>query len=110
MPLTKLFKLFIGYNVVDLNGRNHTGFAIAQTTSANGSRFSVARAFIRPARNRPNFDVILNSTATKIIFNEEKKAVGVEFVRNGKLQRVGVYKEVIVSGGYYLIFNIQYYL
>ncbi|XP_033217048.1 glucose dehydrogenase [FAD, quinone]-like [Belonocnema kinseyi] len=89
----------LGYDTVDLNGRNHTGFAIVQTTTKNGSRFSVARAFVQPARNRPNFHVILNSTVTKIIFDEKKQAVGVEFVRNGKLQRVGVDKEVIVSGG-----------
>lgn len=84
---------------MDLNGRTHTGFAIAQTTSRNGSRLSTARAFLRPARNRRNLHIMLNSTVTRIIFDESKRAVAVEFVNNGELQRVGVDKEVVVSGG-----------
>ncbi|XP_043485307.1 glucose dehydrogenase [FAD, quinone]-like [Leptopilina heterotoma] len=89
----------LGYNTGDLNGRNHTGFMIAQTNSLQGSRFSSARAFVRPARNRKNFHVMLNSTVTKIIFDNNKKAVAVEFYKNGKLNKVGVNKEVVVSGG-----------
>lgn len=84
---------------MDLNGRTHTGFAIAQTTSRNGSRLSTARAFLRPARNRRNLHIMLNSTATRILFDRSKKAVGVEFVHDGELHRVSVDKEVIVSGG-----------
>ncbi|KAL7292804.1 glucose dehydrogenase [FAD, quinone] [Trichogramma pretiosum] len=89
----------MGYETVDLNGRTHTGFAIAQTTSRNGSRLSTARAFLRPARNRRNLHVMLNSTATRILFDRNKKAVGVEFENDGVLQRVTVLKEVVVSGG-----------
>ncbi|KAK0085912.1 hypothetical protein PV325_004252 [Microctonus aethiopoides] len=87
------------YNNVDLNGRTHTGFAIAQTTSRNGSRLSTARAFIRPAKNRRNFHIMLNSTVTRILFDQNKQAVAVEFVHNNQLHRVNVRKEVIVSGG-----------
>lgn len=89
----------LGYSSVDLNGRTHTGFAIAQTTSRNGSRLSTARAFLRPARNRRNLHVMLNSTATRILFDNNKRAVGVEFVHDGKIHRVSVAKEVVVSGG-----------
>lgn len=84
---------------MDLNGRTHTGFAIAQTTSRNGSRLSTARAFLRPARNRRNLHIMLNSTATRILFDRSKRAVGVEFVHDEQLHRVTVDKEVIVSGG-----------
>ncbi|KAK0162809.1 hypothetical protein PV327_006555 [Microctonus hyperodae] len=89
----------LGYNNVDLNGRTHTGFAIAQTTSRNGSRLSTARAFIRPAKNRRNLHIMLNSTVTRILFDQNKQAVAVEFVHNNQLHRVNVRKEVIVSGG-----------
>ncbi|XP_011262046.1 glucose dehydrogenase [FAD, quinone] [Camponotus floridanus] len=89
----------LGYDTVDLNGRTHTGFAIAQTTSRNGSRLSTSRAFLRPARNRPNLHIMLNSTVTRILFDENNRAVGVEFVHDGKVQRVSVAKEVVVSGG-----------
>lgn len=84
---------------MDLNGRTHTGFAIAQTTSRNGSRLSTARAFIRPAKNRRNLHIMLNSTVTRILFDQNKQAVAVEFVHNDQLHRVNVRKEVIVSGG-----------
>lgn len=93
------FLFFKGYNDVDLNGRTHTGFAIAQTTSRNGSRLSTARAFLRPARNRSNLHIMLNSTATKILFDQNKQAVGVEFLYNDQIRRVNVLKEVVVSGG-----------
>jgi hypothetical protein len=42
---------------------------------------------------------MLNSTATRILFDRNKKAVGVEFAHDGELHRVSVDKEVIVSGG-----------
>ncbi|XP_018396668.1 PREDICTED: glucose dehydrogenase [FAD, quinone]-like [Cyphomyrmex costatus] len=89
----------LGYDAVDLNGRTHTGFAIAQTTSRNGSRLSTARAFLRPARNRPNLHIMLNSTATRILFDENNRAVGVEFLHDGMTKHVSVAKEVVVSGG-----------
>ncbi|XP_034948721.1 glucose dehydrogenase [FAD, quinone] [Chelonus insularis] len=89
----------LGYDNVDLNGRTHTGFAIAQTTTRNGSRLSTARAFIRPMKDRPNFHIMLNSTVTRILFDHDKQASAVEFVHNGQVQRVGVNKEVVVSGG-----------
>ena len=43
---------------------------------------------------------MLNSTATRIIFDQNKRAVGVEFIHNGQLNRVSVGKEVVVSGGF----------
>lgn len=98
LPIISYY-LLSGYDTVDLNGRTHTGFAIAQTTSRNGSRLSTARAFLRPARNRPNLHIMLNSTATRILFDENKRAVGVEFVHDGMTKQVSVAKEVIVSGG-----------
>lgn len=91
----------LGYpSNVDLNGRTHAGFIIAQTTSRNGSRMSTARAFIRPARNRRNFHVMLNATVTKILINPTTKtAEGVEFVRNGNKQTAKASKEVILAAG-----------
>ena len=84
---------------MDLNGRNHTGIAIAQTTSKGGSRFSSARAFLNPIRNCQNLHIMLDSVVTRILFDGNKGVIGVEFVHNKKLYRVVVDKEVIVSGG-----------
>ncbi|KAK7588146.1 hypothetical protein V9T40_005391 [Parthenolecanium corni] len=90
----------LGYPTRDLNGLQHTGFMIAQTTSKNGSRLSTAKAFIRPVKDRPNLHVLLNTTATKVLIDPKtKSAYGVEMNMNGFLQRVIAKKEVIVSGG-----------
>ncbi|GLH00290.1 Glucose dehydrogenase [FAD, quinone] [Gryllus bimaculatus] len=72
----------LGHPVRDVNGARHTGFAIAQTTTRNGSRLSSARAFLRPARARPNLHVLLNATVTRVLLNATaRRAVGVELRR-----------------------------
>ncbi|XP_043478004.1 glucose dehydrogenase [FAD, quinone]-like [Leptopilina heterotoma] len=89
----------LGYNTVDLNGKTHTGWMVAQTTTNKGSRYSTARAFLRPARSRSNLHIMINSTVTTIVFDDHKNAVAVEFYKNGRLFKVGIKKEVIVSAG-----------
>lgn len=90
----------LGYPIRDLNGKFHTGFMIAQTTSRNGSRLSTAKAFLRPVKDRPNLHVLLNTTATKVLIDPKSRmAYGVEMNVNGFLQRVLAKNEVILSGG-----------
>uniref|UniRef100_A0A0A9ZH27 Glucose dehydrogenase [acceptor] n=1 Tax=Lygus hesperus TaxID=30085 RepID=A0A0A9ZH27_LYGHE len=93
--------LELGYPVRDLNGVAHTGFAIAQTTTRNGSRLSSARAFLRPAKDRPNLHILLNTTASRVLVNATtKEAYGVEVVRsNGQLDSFIAKNEVIICGG-----------
>lgn len=91
----------LGFRIQDLNGANTTGFMIAQTTSKNGIRFSSARAFLRPASQRPNLHILVNTTASKVLVNPDTKtAVGVEIIdKDGHMRRINAKKEVIVSGG-----------
>lgn len=91
----------LGYRTADLNGANNTGFMIAQTTSKNGIRYSSARAFLRPAAKRPNFHILVNTTASKVLIDPTTKtAVGVEIIdKDGHTRRINVRKEVIVAGG-----------
>lgn len=71
----------------------------------NGTRVSSARAYLRPARDRPNLTVLLNTTVTRVVIDPKRKAVtGVEYVTrdpDGKTRKdsARVSKEVIVSGG-----------
>jgi len=83
----------------DLNGVNYTGFAIPQSYIKDGSRVSMAKAFVRPHRNNRNLDVMLNSTATKILINEQKRAYAVEFVYKNVTYTVKARKEIILSAG-----------
>lgn len=92
----------LGQRVGDLNGARHTGFAIAQTTTRNGSRLSSARAFLRPARSRPNLHVLLNATVTRVILNGTgRRAEGVEIRRgdSGDTIVIRARNEVILSAG-----------
>ena len=91
----------MGYTVNDLNGRNSTGFMIAQMTSLNGIRYSSARAFLRPARLRNNLHILLNTTVTKVLIHADTKtALGVEVIDQlGSMRKILAKKEVIISGG-----------
>lgn len=91
----------MGQPIRDVNGFQHTGFAIAQTTSRNGSRLSTSKAFLRPVKDRSNLHILLNTTVTKILINTTtKEAYGVEVIRSdGTRQNFYSKLEVIVSGG-----------
>ncbi|XP_015525038.1 glucose dehydrogenase [FAD, quinone] [Neodiprion lecontei] len=82
----------------DLNGKDRFGFAVIQTTSHHGARRSSAAAYLRPIRHRKNFHVTLKSTCTRIII-ENKRAIGIEYHKNGKYYMVRASKEVIITAG-----------
>lgn len=92
----------LGYPTVDYNGRNQLGAARAQLSNIHGRRDSLAKAFIRPALNRPNLHIQMGAFVTRVLINDRvrgKKAYGVEFSLNNHLYRARISKEVIVSGG-----------
>lgn len=90
----------LGYDIVDVNGEQQTGFAFYQFTMRRGSRCSDAKAFIRPVRGRKNLHVALFAHVTKVIFDETtKRALGIEFIRYGVKQAVYAKREVILSAG-----------
>ncbi|GBP74583.1 Glucose dehydrogenase [Eumeta japonica] len=91
----------LGYPTRDLNGEMHTGFMIAQTTNRNGSRLSVARAFLRPAKSRPNLHVMLNATVTKVLINQTTRQAYAVEVRNsfGGTEVIFANNEIVISAG-----------
>lgn len=90
----------LGYDIVDVNGAQQTGFAFYQYTMRRGARCSNAKAFLRPIRLRKNLHVALFAHVTKIIFDPEtKRALGVEFLRNGQRHATYARREVILSAG-----------
>lgn len=82
----------------DFNGPKQDGVGLFQVTQRRGRRWSAADAFLKPALDRPTLEVLTGATATKVLV-EEGRAVGVEFVNEGSLQRVTADREVIVSTG-----------
>ena len=82
----------------DFNGAQQSGIGAYQCTIHRGRRMSASRAFLRPAMKRPNLTVITRAHTTRVLF-EDKRAVGVEYKRAGKLQQVFAQREVVLSAG-----------
>ncbi|KAL2716017.1 hypothetical protein V1478_013693 [Vespula squamosa] len=90
----------MGFDIVDVNGEQQTGFGFFQYTMRRGTRCSAAKAFIRPIKFRKNFHLSLWSHVTRVLIDPStKKAYGIEFIRNGRVETVFAKKEVILSAG-----------
>ena len=84
----------------DFNGATQEGVGYYQLSTHKGMRCSTARAYLRPARKRPNLRVITGARATRVLFaGDSNKANGVEFERLGQRSSVGAAREVIVCAG-----------
>ena len=82
----------------DFNGPHPEGFGCYQVTIRNGVRRSAADAFLRPALRRPNLRLDTGAWAAKIRF-EQRRAIGVEYVRGAAPQFAAARREVIVCAG-----------
>jgi choline dehydrogenase-like flavoprotein len=69
-----------------------------QQTRGGRRRASTARSYLRPALKRPNLEVVTKALVHRVIF-DGKRAVGVEFSRNGNTERAMALREVILSAG-----------
>jgi choline dehydrogenase len=89
----------LGYPINDdFNGVEQEGFGFYQVTCKGGERWSAADAFLKPAMQRPNLQVVTGAQATRLLF-EGRRAVGAEYIQGGELQKVRAAREVILCGG-----------
>jgi choline dehydrogenase len=102
-PLTKRFlgaaeASGIPY-VDDYNGPEQDGAALVQVTQRNGARMGTALAYLKPARGRPNLDVVTGRHVVRVEL-EGERAVGVRVRdRRGREEVLRAEREVIVSAG-----------
>jgi len=82
----------------DFNGASQEGAGYLQLTTRNGFRCSAAVAYLRPARHRPNLRVITGAHVLRIVF-EGRRAVGVEYRKDGQAVLVRAQREVVLSAG-----------
>jgi choline dehydrogenase len=90
----------MGFPIIeDMNGPMRAGAGyINMNIAADGSRASSARAFLRPNLDRPNLTLLLNTHATRVLFDGDR-ASGVE-IANGEVTRtVEATREVILTAG-----------
>ena len=74
------------------------GASILDLIVRDGKRQSVFHSYVFPYMDRPNLTVLTHALVTKIIV-EKKRATGVEFARDGKVQRIHAGGEVVLSLG-----------
>src|ERR1700722_8577105 len=84
----------------DFNGARQEGVGRFQLTQLEGMRCSTADAFLRPAGERPNLEVITRAMALRILF-EGDRAVGVEIARDGNVAEGRAEREVLLTAGSY---------
>ena len=82
----------------DYNNGTQEGFGYYQVTMKNGKRWSTARAFLDPARSRPNLTIETDALCDKVLI-EGKRAVGVAYTVHGQKREARCGREVIVSCG-----------
>ncbi|HVV24333.1 MAG TPA: GMC family oxidoreductase N-terminal domain-containing protein [Pseudonocardiaceae bacterium] len=82
----------------DFNGAAQNGVGQYQVTCRNGRRWSTADAYLRPVLRRSNLTVLTDALATHVVF-EGTRAVGVEYLRDGRRDTVRAEREVVLSGG-----------
>src|SRR4051794_2193523 len=81
----------------DVNGYRQEGFAPFDRNVHRGRRLSAARAYLHPVMGRKNLEVKTRAFVSAILF-EGTRAVGVEYLHNGKRETAHA-GEVILCGG-----------
>jgi len=84
----------------DFNGAQQEGCGYYQTTTSNRRRWSSAKAYLAPAKSRPNLTIRTGAQATRILF-DNARAIGVEYHTAQGRRVAHARKEIVVSGGAY---------
>jgi len=88
-----------GHKVVDdFNGPEPEGFGHLEFAIRKGQRWSMARAYLDPARSRPNLRIVTHAHLRHVTF-EAGRATGVEALVRGQPVRFRAEREVILSTG-----------
>jgi choline dehydrogenase len=88
-----------GYPLTDdVNGYRQEGFAKFDRNIHRGRRLSAARAYLHPVMGRKNLKVETLAFVTGVRFRGSR-AVGVDYLRAGRLRRTAQAGEVILCGG-----------
>ena len=84
----------------DYHAEQSEGIQRAELTINRGLRGNVARLYLAPALSRPNLALVSRAHATRVLF-QGRRAVGVEYLHDGKVHTVRANREVILCGGSY---------
>jgi choline dehydrogenase len=82
----------------DFNRGDNEGCGYFQVNQRRGVRWTTAKAFLRPARGRPNLEVRTAAQALRIVL-EGGRVTALDVRRKGRLERVQVAGEMILAAG-----------
>ncbi|XP_075981556.1 ecdysone oxidase-like isoform X2 [Anticarsia gemmatalis] len=85
---------------LDINPNNPLGFTNFMVNIGDERRQTTALKFLSPIKDNRRLRVMVNTLATKVIFDDNKRAIGVEVITSdNKVITVKAKIEVIVSAG-----------
>lgn len=82
----------------DYNSGEQEGFGRGQFTIRDGRRSSSARAYLRPAKDRPNLTIITGAHTNRILM-QGTHARGIEYVKDSLTHRAHASRETILCAG-----------
>lgn len=82
----------------DFNGAKQEGFGLYQVTQKEGERWSAARAYVEPLRDKQNFDIRTGTLVEKLLV-EDGRVTGVAIKRGRKREVVRARHGVVLSAG-----------
>lgn len=103
-PMTRAWvqagqQMGLPYNA-DFNGESQYGVGYYQTTTRNSKRCSAAVGYLRPAKDRKNLSIATRAHVKRVLI-ENKRAIGVEVLIDGKVHTYNCKREVIITAGAY---------
>ena len=82
----------------DINSRHPGGIGYVQMTRRGRFRASTARAYLAPARKRPNLQIVTNALVKRIVI-ANGAATEIEYTRGGQAASVTARREIILAAG-----------
>jgi len=87
----------------DFNSGDNEGVGYFEVNQRSGWRWNTSKAFLRPAKNRPNLTVWTQAHVERLVLENDgsgrKRCVGVVLRRHGQRAEVQARREVILSAG-----------
>jgi choline dehydrogenase len=88
--------------IAEFNRGDNSGNAYFQMTQRRGSRWSATKAFLDPAKARPNLTILTESHVQKLLFghlSDEKRCTGIQVQTKRGIESFEASREVLLSAG-----------
>ncbi|MCL6691206.1 GMC family oxidoreductase N-terminal domain-containing protein [Pseudomonas sp. R3.Fl] len=83
----------------DFNGAHFEGAGIYDVNTRDGQRCSSSFAYLHPALGRPNLSIERHAQVERVLFDENRRAVGVSLSQHGVQREFRARREVILAAG-----------